>query len=119
MNDNVNFELKKIDDIAVFRLNEKRFDAPIAGIVKGEFTILLHTEEWTKFIVDLSEVDYCDSSGLSAILLAFRILQSNNGHIRIASPSKNVKTLIEISQLDRVLPIMDTVDEAINDLKNK
>lgn len=118
MSDNVNFELKKIDDIAVFRLNEKRFDAPIAGIVKGEFTILLHTEEWTKFIVDLSEVDYCDSSGLSAILLAFRILQSNGGHIRIANPSKNVRTLIEISQLDRVLPIMNTVDDAINDLKN-
>jgi len=119
MSDNVNFELKKIDDIAIFKLNEKRFDAPIAGIVKGEFTILLHTEEWTKFIVDLSEVDYCDSSGLSAILLAFRILQSNGGQIRIANPSKNVRTLIEISQLDRVLPIMDSVEDAITDLTNK
>lgn len=116
MSENVNFELKKIDDIAIFKLNESRFDAPIAGIVKGEFTILLHTEEWSKFVVDLSDVEYCDSSGLSAILLAFRILQSNGGHIRLANPSKNVRTLIEISQLDRVLPIFDTVDSAIEDL---
>lgn len=116
MNENVNFELKKINEIVIFKLNEKRFDAPIAGLVKGEFTILLHTEEWKKFIIDLSEVDYCDSSGLSAILLAFRILQSNGGYIRLANPSKNVRTLIEISQLDRVLPIKESVDAAVEEL---
>ncbi|MAT59576.1 MAG: STAS domain-containing protein [Melioribacteraceae bacterium] len=117
MSDNINFELKKDGDIAVFKLNESRFDASIAGLVKGEFTILLHTDEVTKLIIDLSEVEYCDSSGLSAILLAFRILQSNEGHIRLASPTKNVRSLIEISQLDRVLPIFNNIEEAIEDLK--
>ncbi len=117
MSDNINFELKNESDIAVFRLNESRFDASIAGLVKGEFTILLHTDEVTKLVIDLSEVEYCDSSGLSAILLAFRILQSNEGHIRLASPTKNVRSLIEISQLDRVLPIFNSVEEAVEDLK--
>jgi len=117
MSDNFNYELKKNGDIATFKLNEKRFDASIAGFVKGEFTILLHTEDVKKLIIDLSEVEYCDSSGLSAILLAFRILQSNEGHIRIASPTKNVKTLIEISQLDRVLHVCNTVIEAIKELE--
>lgn len=115
---NINFELKRIGDISVFKLSEKRFDAQIAGLVKGEFTILLHADDVKKLVVDLSEVEYCDSSGLSAILLAFRILQSNEGHIRIASPTKNVKTLIEISQLNRILPICNTVNEAIKDLEN-
>ena len=91
MSDNINFELKRTDDIAIFKLNEKRFDASIAGLVKGEFTILLHTEEVNKLVFDLSEIEYCDSSGLSAILLAFRILQSNEGHIRLASPTKMLK----------------------------
>jgi len=117
MGENFNYELKKIGDIAIFKINEKRFDSTIAGFVKGEFTILLHTEDVRKLIIDLSEVDYCDSSGLSSILLAFRILQPNDGHIRLASPTKNVKTLIEISQLDRVLSICNTVNEAIKDLE--
>ena len=117
MSENFNYELKKIGNIAIFKLNEKRFDASIAGFVKGEFTILLHTEDVKKLIIDLSEVDYCDSSGLRSILLAFRILQSNEGHIRIASPTKNVKTLIEISQLDRVLHVCNTVNEAIKELE--
>lgn len=118
MSDNTfNYELKKNGDVVIFKLNERRFDSSIAGFVKGEFTILLHTEDVKKFIIDLSEVDYCDSSGLSAILLAFRILQSNEGKIRLASPTKNVKTLIEISQLDRVLPICNTVVEAVQELQ--
>jgi hypothetical protein len=45
-------------------------------------------------------------------------LQSEEGHIRIAAPTKNVKSLIEISQLDRILPIFEDVDKAIEDLKN-
>lgn len=117
MSENINYELKRQGEISIFKLNEKRFDASIAGIVKGEFTIMLHTENVKKLIVDLSEVDYCDSSGLSAILLAFRILQSNDGHIRLASPTKNVKTLIEISQLNRVLQICNTVNEAVKELE--
>jgi anti-sigma B factor antagonist len=116
MSENINFELKKTGDISVFKLNEKRFDSQIAGLVKGEFTIMLHADDSKKLVLDLSDVDYCDSSGLSAILLAYRILQSEEGQIRLASPTKNVRKLIEISQLDRILPICESVEEAVNDL---
>jgi anti-sigma B factor antagonist len=98
-------------------LLEKSFDSSIAGLVKGELTILLSTDEIQKLVFDLSEIEYCDSSGLSAILLSFRILQTKEGHIRLAAPQKSVRTLIEISQLDRVLPIKNTVQEAVDELK--
>jgi anti-sigma B factor antagonist len=113
MSTNINYEIKKSGEITIFKLNEKRFDSSIAGLVKGEFTILLHADEVEKLIVDLSEIEYCDSSGLSAILLAFRILQANEGKIRLAAPQKNVRTLIEISQLNRVLPMYDSVELAL------
>ena len=35
----MNFEIKKIDDITIFKLNEKRLDTNISGLVKGEFTL--------------------------------------------------------------------------------
>lgn len=113
----MNFEVKRMEDVAVFRLNEKRLDHSISGMIKGEFTILLHAEDITKLVIDLSEVESCDSSGLSALLLAYRILAGNQGHIRLASPSKSVLSLIHISQLDRVLPVCGSVDEAVAELK--
>jgi anti-sigma B factor antagonist len=115
----MNFEVKRQNGITIFRLNEKRLDTSISGLVKGEFTLLLKVEGSNKFIIDLSQVETCDSSGLSAILIAKRIVESNNGSLRIAAPSPKVQSLIKITQLDRVLKVCSTVDEAFNDLKKE
>jgi len=113
----MNFEIKKIDDITIFKLNENRLDTNISGLVKGEFTMLLKVEEAKKFIIDLSQVESCDSSGLSSILVANRILNSSGGEMRLAAPSEKVYSLIKITQLERVLRVCDTIEDAIAELK--
>ena len=112
----MNFETKRVGDITVFKLNEKRLDTSISGLLKGEFTMILKVEGVNKLIVDLSEVESCDSSGLSAILVANRIISVNEGQIRLAAPSEKVHNLIRITQLDRVLPVTDTVEQALAEL---
>lgn len=119
MEEDIKYELKREGDIAIFRLDESRFDASIAGYIKGEFTILITGEEIKKLVIDMSNVEYCDSSGLSAILLAYRLLQSEEGELRIANPQKSVMNLIEISQLTRILVVCNSVEEAVNDLKGE
>lgn len=114
----MNFETKRINDITVFKLNEKRLDTNISGLLKGEFTLLLKVEGINKLIIDLSEVESCDSSGLSALLVANRTLNTSNGSIRLVAPSEKVLTLIKITQLDRVLPVCDKVEDAIEELQN-
>ena len=115
----MNFEIKRIDEITIFKLNERRLDTNISGLVKGEFTLLLKVEGVNKLIVDLSDVETCDSSGLSAILVANRIVHSTGGSMRLAAPSEKVYSLIKITQLDRVLPVCETVDEAFEELKKE
>ncbi len=115
----MNFETKRVGDITIFKLNEKRLDTNVSGLVKGEFTILLKVEGVNKLIVDLSEVETCDSSGLSALLVANRILQTSDGSMRLAAPSEKVQSLIKITQLDRVLPVCITVDQAFEELKKE
>ncbi len=112
----MNFETKRIGDITIFKLNEKRLDTSISGLLKGEFTMILKVEGVNKMIIDLSEVESCDSSGLSAILVANRIISANEGQIRLAAPSEKVHTLIKITQLNRVLPVTDTVEHALLEL---
>ncbi len=113
----MNYETRKIGDITVFKLNEQRLDTNISGLLKGEFTKILKVDEVKKFIIDLSQVESCDSSGLSAILVANRIISTTDGQIRLASPSEKVLSLIKITQLDRVLPVTKTVEEAVEQLK--
>lgn len=113
----MNYETRKIGDITIFKLNEQRLDTNISGLLKGEFTKILKVDEVKKFVIDLSQVESCDSSGLSAILVANRIISSTDGQIRLASPGEKVLSLIRITQLDRVLPVTKTVEEAIEQLK--
>ncbi len=112
----MNFETKQVGNITIFKLNEKRLDTNISGLLKGEFTMLLKVEGVNKLIIDLSEVESCDSSGLSAILVANRILSANEGQIRLAAPSEKVRILIKVTQLDRVLNVTDSVEQALQDL---
>lgn len=115
----MNFETKRIGDITVFKLNEKRLDTNISGLLKGEFTLMLKVGGINKLIVDLSDVETCDSSGLSALLVANRTLNSTNGKIRLIAPSEKVYSLIKITQLDRVLRVCGSVEDAIEELKSE
>ena len=81
----MDFEIKRKDDITIFKLNEKRLDTNISGLLKGEFTLLLKVEGANKFILDLSEVESCDSSGLSAIFGRKQNTLSKRGTYKISS----------------------------------
>ena len=65
-------------------------------------------------IFDLSEVQYCDSSGLSAILVGYRMCRDSNGMFVLACVQDHVKKLISISQLDSMLIQVPSVNEAID-----
>jgi anti-sigma B factor antagonist len=115
----MNFDVKAVNGITIFKLNEKRLDTNISGLIKGEFTSLIKAEGVLKLIIDLSAVETCDSSGLSAILVANRAIHSAGGSMRLAAPSFKVYSLIKITQLDKVLPVCETVEEAFSQLQNE
>ena len=63
-------------------------------------------------ILDLEKCQYCDSSGLSAILVANRLCKNAGGTFVLCGLNEAVERLITISQLDTVLSITATVEEA-------
>ncbi|MGQ9797907.1 MAG: hypothetical protein ACUVRG_01240 [Ignavibacterium sp.] len=54
-------------------------DTNISELLKGEFIKILKVNEVKKFVIDLSQVESCDRSDLSAILVANRIISSLDG----------------------------------------
>ena len=64
-------------------------------------------------ILDLSNSRYCDSSGLSAILVANRLCKNAKGTFVLTGLNEAVERLITISQLDTVLNIVGSIDEAV------
>jgi len=77
----------------------------------------LHEAGITNLILDISDVKYVDSSGLSAILTGHRIWKAIGSFVLTGVKSDSVKKLIEISRLESVLNIVPTMDESIDYIK--
>jgi anti-sigma B factor antagonist len=107
------YSVDKQEKYTLLHLNEEKLDSSIAPQLKSEM-VTLHAEGVRNIILDLSEVKYTDSSGLSALLVGNRILQEDNGIFILTRLSDHTMKLIKISQLDSVLNILPTVEEAID-----
>jgi anti-anti-sigma factor len=76
--------------------------------------VVLNADEFKNLIVDLTDTRYCDSSGLSAILVANRLCKNSNGTFILTGLQRSVSKLISISQLDTILNITPTIEEAVD-----
>ena len=88
-----------------------KLDASNASDLKNEL-IILNKKGINSIVIDLSATKYCDSSGLSAILVANRLCKDTNGKFALSGLQANVTKMIAISQLDKVLSITASIEEA-------
>ncbi len=107
------FEIEQKDKVTVVKSKVEKLDALHAPELKGEF-VMLNKNGNKNLILDLSETRYCDSSGLSAVLVANRLCREAEGVFVLCGLQDAVSKLITISQLDSVLKIVPTSNEAVD-----
>ncbi|MDB5273715.1 MAG: spoIIA [Chitinophagaceae bacterium] len=107
------YTLEKNDKYTLFQLHEEKLTSLVAPDLKTEL-VKLNAEGTSNIILDLGDVKYTDSSGLSSILVGNRVCQNDNGTFVLTRLSDHVNKLIQISQLDTILNITPTVEEAID-----
>jgi anti-sigma B factor antagonist len=107
------YSVDKQEKYCVVALHEEKLDTTLAPKLKSEL-ITLHAKGVKNIILDMSEVKYTDSSGLSALLVGNRIMQEEGGTFILSNLTEHVTKLIKISQLDNVLNILPTKEEAID-----
>jgi anti-sigma B factor antagonist len=65
-------------------------------------------------IIDFKDLDYISSAGLRVLLKATKTLKREEGQIMLCSMQDYVKEVFEIAGFDSFLPIVGTMDEALN-----
>jgi anti-sigma B factor antagonist len=106
------FKIEKQGNHTLIQVLEEKLDTHIAPTLKSELVLVSGNGE-KNIILDLSKCRYCDSSGLSAILVANRLCKNANGTFVLTGLNDAVERLITISQLDTVLNITKTIDEGV------
>ena len=66
-----------------------------------------------KVVLDLSGVSSIDSAGIGELAFLYTWAQSQNADLKCASPSPLVRNLLDLTNLDSVLEIHPSVDEAL------
>ena len=107
------FSADKHDSYVVVKLNEDKLTSTISSELKTEF-VMFNSQDFKNIVLDLSDTVYCDSSGLSAILVGNRLCKNSGGSFILTSLQDHVKKLISISQLDNILTIIPTTSEAVD-----
>lgn len=64
-------------------------------------------------IFDFSKVEFMDSSGIGMILGRYKLLRSMGGAVIINNPSKAVLKIIEISGINKIIPVTFETDNMI------
>lgn len=107
------FTVDKHEKYILIKLNEGKLNSLVSPQLKSEL-ILTNTEGQRNIVLDMSNVKYADSSGLSSLLVGHRLCKNAGGVFIMTGINEAVSRLITISQLDNVITIVPKVEEAID-----
>ena len=107
----MNFIIRKEKDYSCVRVVRDRLDSFVSPELKAEL-VMLSSKKEHNIILDLKDCNYCDSSGLSAILVGNRLCEDSDGIFIICNLSQGVDRLIKLAMLDSILKIEPSLEEA-------
>jgi anti-sigma B factor antagonist len=107
------YSVEQDEELVIFTIKEAMLDATVAPEAKSELLII--TQPSIKaLIIDLSMVQFCDSQGLSALLLAHRQMKENEGFVILVNVQDPVRKLFTVSQIEYLFEFQPSVQEAIS-----
>jgi anti-sigma B factor antagonist len=108
------FPTRTIDSGVVVVRPEGRLNMVAAPALRKELNGLVGDGN-ARLVVDLSGIEFIDSSGLGALISGLKAARQAGGDLRIAAPTQQVRTVLEITNLNRVLTAYPAADSAFDD----
>lgn len=75
--------------------------------LQRELASVLASSEPVRLVVDLSGVDFCDSTGVNVLLAAHRQAQEKGGDLELAAPRPAVRKILQVTGLETVFTVTD------------
>jgi anti-sigma B factor antagonist len=97
----MNITTATLGDVAVLGV-DGRLTASGAPLLRHAVTESIDSG-MTRIVVDLSRIEFIDSSGLGALIGGLKSARIAGGDLRIAAAPENVRVVLNLTNLDRVL----------------
>jgi stage II sporulation protein AA (anti-sigma F factor antagonist) len=84
-----------------------------SAILRNEIDKEVKQRPIKNIIFDLKALDFMDSSGIGMILGRYKLISGLNGKIMITSPQNSILKIINVSGLNKIIPIYESVNDAL------
>ncbi len=88
----------------------------MGGEDANNFNELLHKlldDGKKNIVIDLSGVQFMNSSGLGMLIGGLTTMKKGDGHLRLAGTTEKIQSLLVITKLTTIFESYDTVEDAI------
>jgi len=109
----VHVKLKEAGDVNICQLSGE-ITIDTAQDLKKKFKELLQHKPH-KVIINMNEVEYIDSYGLTTLIDLSEHLRSTHGNIALSNLSPKVLSIFEITKLEKAFVIFETEELALKD----
>ena len=66
-----------------------------------------------RLILNMAELEYVDSLGLESLIEVYKILQNNQGRLKLLNPTKRVRELLDIARVNAIFDVETDEAEAV------
>jgi anti-sigma B factor antagonist len=88
-------------------------DAHTAPQLRGTILEELDDAQVTRLVIDLSGVSFLDSSALGVLVGTLKRMRERGGRLDVVLPASHARRVFEITALERVLSLHETLDDAL------
>lgn len=114
------YNIERKEDYTLLTMSGRLMDKSEAVNIGVEMEEALEAGN-SRFIVDLSELDYMNSTGLNILINLVNKTSDEGGAVVIAGAQPRIKSLFKVTKLSSVFTMKDSREEAVShlmDLKN-
>ena len=108
------FVSQQLDDLVTVVRGEGRLNMVSAPLLREAVAEAIAAGR-PRIVVDLSAIEFMDSSGLGALVGCLKTARQAGGDLRISAPSEQVVMVLQLSNLDRILTSYPTPEAAFSD----
>jgi anti-sigma B factor antagonist len=109
----VNVAVREIEGIAVVDLKGRLTAGVYSETLRDTISGLSQSGK-NNLILNMSQVDFVDSSGLGTLVLCFTTLQQQGGALKLVNLSRRQLELMVLTKLTTVFEIFDREQDAVN-----
>ena len=114
----LSLKTRRFEDVSILDLSGKLTIGEPVLLLRENLRSSVHDGE-RKFILNLGDVNYIDSSGLGELVSSYTTIRNKGGDVKLLKLTNKTKDLLQMTKLLTVFDVYEDETKAINSLKGQ